>query len=73
MARGLRGEAAGADGVITLESLGDYVQSHVRDWRVGKETPQVLSSPYSDYPLGVVRASADPLPPIPKRTIEIIR
>jgi len=61
--RGLRGAAAGSDGVITFESLAEYVRQEVFVWTHRMETPVAITSDEAeDYPLGVVHLPVS-LPP----------
>jgi hypothetical protein len=64
LARGLYGEAASSEGVITLASLDAYVQPQIAAWLEDRPPPVVwFSPPTRDFPLGVVRDYANYAPP----------
>lgn len=65
--RGLRGAAAGPDGIITFLSLGEYVRHEVSVWTGHQQTPrEIESDDFGEFPLGVVHLPVS-LPPPPTR------
>jgi len=69
--RGLRGDASDRDGVITLEALIEYVGREVRMWTQNRQS--LIDTGDLLFPVGVVPASAEPLPPIPAQLVRTPR
>jgi uncharacterized caspase-like protein len=53
--QGLKGEAAGPDGVIAIDGLERYVRNQVNGYTNGLQIPYSWSTMISSFPVGVVR------------------
>ena len=58
LVRGLRGEAAGADGLITFRDLADYLTGQMRTWSVGREAQMPYEAGESSGDFLLARSSA---------------